>query len=84
MEPIALALAQEKTVTEQIKTLFATARETTPGPQATSNQHESGSAGTSSTRAPSVSAEVIAGELPNEPDWRVNSSRIESSYIAPA
>ena len=27
VEPIALALSQEKTVTEQIKTLFATARE---------------------------------------------------------
>jgi hypothetical protein len=32
----------------------------------------------------SAPADVIADEVPNERDWRVNSARIEPSYIAPS
>lgn len=67
-----------------VPTLAATARETTPGPQATSSQRAFGSAGTSSASTPSVCADDIAAEAANDCDWWVNSSRIESSYIDPA
>lgn len=51
------------------------------GPQATSSQRAPGSDGTSSTIVPSASAESIAGARAKASVWRVNSSRIESSYI---
>src|SRR6201989_2479575 len=62
-------------------TLPASAREMAAGPQATSSQLASGSAGTRSRTTPSVSAAVAIRLRAKLSVWWVNSLRIESSYM---
>jgi hypothetical protein len=65
-------------------TFAAKARPTIEGPQATSSQRASGSAGTSSIRAPKTASVRSAPARAKVSVWRVNSSRIDSSYMRPS